>query len=94
MMELWPIILILAIVVGGVLFGLIFLLYHQQLLLNEINKRLLVMTTNAVEKYQLMQEEIDRVIDEISRPGQQPEPKKGALDDGDPFDPHSYTDEE
>lgn len=48
----------LAIIIGGVVIGLTFIIYHQQLLLNEVNKRLLLMAIEAKTQEKVTYEEV------------------------------------
>ena len=70
------------------------ILYHQMLLINEVNKRLLLMTKESIEKERLTMEELQDMIHvnmdqgpvpPVVKEGEEP----GALGDA-PFDPHEY----
>lgn len=50
--------ILLATIVGVVVIALSFIIYHQQLLLNEVNKRLLVMALEAKTHEQVTYEEV------------------------------------
>ena len=70
------------------------IIYNQMLLLNQVNKRLLVMTKESIEKERITMDELQERLDEFEPeyPGQQ---KKTAITDNlgendEPFDPHTF----
>lgn len=67
-------------------------IYQQMLLLNEVNKRLLLMTKESIEKERYTMEELqshlNSQLDSINSP------KQDTLEDReDPFDPHAYEEQ-
>lgn len=73
-----------------------FIFYHQMLLLNEVNKRLMIQTKEAVEKERLTQEEYVNLIkaydEEINKNTSSNETTllKKAEEDDEIFNPHDY----
>ena len=70
------------------------IIYNQMLLLNQVNKRLLVMTKESIEKERITMDELQERLDEFEPeyPGQQ---KKTSITDNldendEPFDPHTF----
>ena len=69
-------------------------IYNQMLLLNQVNKRLLLMTKESIEKERLTMEELQNRLDEFESefPSQ---PKQTTVvdhlgEDEEPFDPHTF----
>lgn len=90
--------LTLAITIAVLSFIIVIILavtiYHQMLLINEVNKRLLLMTKESIEKERLTMEELQDMIHAnmdqgsatlVAKEGEE----LGALGDA-PFDPHEY----
>jgi len=90
--------LALAITIAALSFIIVIVLavtiYHQMLLINEVNKRLLLMTKESIEKERLTMEELQDMIHAnmdqgsatfVAKEGEE----LGALGDA-PFDPHEY----
>lgn len=78
--------IILSIVMVAFVVVLAILLYHMFLAYNEVNKRLLALTSEAITQQRITQEEIDTMIrnlDKVDKPN---------IDDeiNDTFDPHQY----
>lgn len=68
------------------------IIYNQMLLLNQVNKRLLLMTKESIEKERLTMEELQARIDEFE--SDVVNPKSTIVDslgeDDEPFDPHNF----
>ena len=84
---------IVAIVLIAVILAII--IYNQMLLLNQINKRLLLMTKESIEKERYTMEEMQERLDEFEKefPNANPTPSQinEALgEDEEPFDPHTF----
>lgn len=69
-------------------------IYNQMLLLNQVNKRLLLMTKESIEKERLTMEELQSRLDEFE--SESPiQPKQTTVvdhlgEDEEPFDPHTF----
>lgn len=69
-------------------------IYNQMLLLNQVNKRLLLMTKESIEKERLTMEELQTRLDEFE--SEYPiQPKKTTVvdnlgEDDEQFDPHTF----
>ena len=69
-------------------------IYNQMLLLNQVNKRLLLMTKESIEKERLTMDEVQQRLDEFE--SEFPiQPKKTTVvdnlgEDDEPFDPHTF----
>lgn len=69
-------------------------IYNQMLLLNQVNKRLLLMTKESIEKERYTMEEVQQRLDEFE--AEYPvQPKKTSAEDAlgeddEPFDPHTF----
>lgn len=90
--------LTLAITIAVLSFIIVIILavtiYHQMLLINEVNKRLLLMTKESIEKERLTMEELQDMIHANMDQGSatlvaKEDGELGALGDA-PFDPHEY----
>lgn len=68
------------------------IIYNQMLLLNQVNKRLLLMTKESIEKERLTMDELQARIDEFEADTMTP--KTTIVDnlgeDDEPFDPHTF----
>lgn len=69
-------------------------IYNQMLLLNQVNKRLLLMTKESIEKERMTMDELQERLDEFEaeHPNQ---PRKTTVvdnlgEDEEPFDPHTF----
>jgi hypothetical protein len=87
--------LIVALVVIVVIIAI--LLYNQMLLLNEVNKRLLVMTKESIEKERATQEDLTEALRQLDALANEQQNTANAeqvvqdMDDNEPvFDPHAY----
>ena len=87
----------LLIVAILVLLGILF--YNQMLVTNEVNKRLLLLTQESIEKERSTQGALNDALVELERQaneGANPQPQAKAEDDEsdvEPFDPHSYMED-
>lgn len=69
-------------------------IYNQMLLLNQVNKRLLLMTKESIEKERMTMDELQERLDEFE--AEYPiQPKKTTVvdnlgEDEEPFDPHTF----
>lgn len=69
-------------------------IYNQMLLLNQVNKRLLLMTKESIEKERMTMDELQDRLDEFE--SEYPiQPKKTTViddlgEDDEPFDPHTF----
>ena len=69
-------------------------IYNQMLLLNQVNKRLLLMTKESIEKERMTMDELQTRLDEFE--AEYPiQPKKTSVvdhlgEDEEPFDPHTF----
>ena len=71
------------------------LIYNQMLLLNEVNKRLLLLTQESIEKERQTQEDLTealRALDEATNNQPQPTVTEEPQEQEDIFDPHTYND--
>lgn len=69
-----------------------FIIYHQMLLLNEVNKRLMMQVKESIDHERITAEEYSNLVQEFnSRPTV--ELPKNVLDteEDEPFDPHDYS---
>lgn len=89
-------IICLAAVVISVAVILSVIIYHQMLLINEVNKRLLLLTTNAVERESFVVNDLEeRLSDLTSQMPTSGNPPISSVDNEDePFDPHNFSFEE
>lgn len=85
--------LIVALVVIVVIIAI--LLYNQMLLLNEVNKRLLLMTKESVDKERATQEELTEALRQLDALAneQQPRTDIGVMPEEteEQFNPHTYN---
>ena len=84
----------LAFSVVGLAIVLGILIYNQMLLLNEVNKRLLLITTESIEKERITRDELNAALEELNDKvnGNQKEMTLNPEDDEEPFNPHTYHD--
>lgn len=87
-----------AIAVVGVAIILAILIYNQMLLINEVNKRLLLMAQEAYENGRISMEEYNQRLQDLEdTKGSHPEVKprypleESDDDNEEPFSPHSYN---
>lgn len=91
-------VIILAAIIACILVLLGILFYNQMLVTNEVNKRLLLLTEDSMEKERSTQAELqealidlDRAVNEQNNPKPE-EPSSPELDD-EPFSPHSISED-
>ena len=83
---------IIALILIAVILAIV--IYNQMLLLNQVNKRLLLMTKESIEKERYTMEELQTRLDEFE--AEYPiQPKKTTVvdhlgEDDEPFDPHTF----
>ena len=86
------IVAIIALILIAVILAIV--IYNQMLLLNQVNKRLLLMTKESIEKERYTMEELQTRLDEFE--SEYPiQPKKTTVvdhlgEDDEPFDPHTF----
>ena len=90
---------IIAIIVAGVCIlvvgVLLFILnYHQMLLVNEVNKRLTMMASEAIEKERITMQEYEEYLRSVESNLGQGERPKDEMDYNSGFNPHTYNKEE
>ena len=88
-------IITLAVIVVAMLVLLGVLLYNQMLATNEVNKRLLLITKESIDKERSTQEELQQALIELDRATQENQsttssPDAGDVPDEEPFNPHTY----
>jgi len=85
----------LAVIVVAILLLFAFIIYHQMLLLNEVNKRLMLMTKESIERERLTQEEYTALLSNYQNSvnEQTTVQQEEALEliDDEPFSPHDYN---
>lgn len=84
---------IVALILITVILSII--IYNQMLLFNQINKRLLLMTKESIEKERYTIEEIDERLnefeaDQASTPKPANNINEALGEDDEPFDPHNF----
>ena len=84
----------LTIICGIVILLLGITIYNQMLLVNQINKRLLLMAKESIEKERMTMEEYQSTLDSFEAEGSAPitsfvEPAESSA----MFDPHTYTED-
>lgn len=69
-------------------------IYNQMLLLNQVNKRLLLMTKESIEKERMTMDELQERLDEFESEYPIQQKKTTVVDDlgedDEPFDPHTF----
>ena len=86
------IVAIVALILISIILAVV--IYNQMLLLNQVNKRLLLMTKESIEKERYTMEEVQQRLDEFET--EYPvQPKKTSVEDAlgeddEPFDPHTF----
>jgi hypothetical protein len=84
----------LAIICSIVILVLGITIYNQMLLLNQVNKRLLLMAKESIEKERLTMEEYQATIDSFESDNATTTPVTFTPEDSSTaFDPHAYTEE-
>lgn len=83
-------IICIASAVVAICIVLTIIIYHQMLLYNEVNKRLLLLAQESIEKQRLTQEELNQALQELDRAiEEQPLPQQV---DEETFNPHTFHD--
>lgn len=86
------IVAIIALILIAVILAVV--IYNQMLLLNQVNKRLLLMTKESIEKERLTMDELQVRLDEFEREHPTNPGQTTILDDlgedDEPFDPHTF----
>lgn len=83
---------IIALILIAIILAVV--IYNQMLLLNQVNKRLLLMTKESIEKERLTMDEVQQRLDEFE--SELPiQPRKTTVvdnlgEDDEPFDPHTF----
>lgn len=69
------------------------LVYHQMLLINEVNKRLLLMAKESVDKERSTQEELTEALRALDATANEVQVQQDVLqqEDEEIFDPHTYN---
>ena len=86
------IVAIIALILIAVIMAVV--IYNQMLLLNQVNKRLLLMTKESIEKERMTMDELQTRLDEFE--SEYPiKPKNTTVIDNlgeedEPFDPHNF----
>lgn len=85
----------LAIIVVAILLLFAFIIYHQMLLLNEVNKRLMLMTRESIDSERLTQEEYASLLSDyqnkVNEQSTVQQEESLELIDDEPFSPHDYN---
>ncbi len=88
--------LIVALVIIVIIIAV--LLYNQMLLLNEVNKRLLLMAKESIDRERATQEELTEALQELEAlANEQPTKPDSNIIPGEseePFNPHTYNPED
>ena len=83
---------VIALILIAIILAIV--IYNQMLLLNQVNKRLLLMTKESIEKERMTMDELQERLDEFE--SEYPiQPKKTTViddlgEDDEPFDPHTF----
>ena len=90
-------IITLAVVVVAILVLLGILLYNQMLATNEVNKRLLLITKESIDRERSTQQELQEALLELDRASNDT-PQTGALPPeeptiDEPFNPHTFSED-
>ena len=90
----------LAVIVAAILILLGVLFYNQMLLTNEVNKRLLLITKESIDRERSSQEELNAALVELERQSNDGSARKAEQGDDqddsepeEPFNPHSYMEQ-
>ena len=92
-------VIVLSVVIVCILVLLGILFYNQMLVTNEVNKRLLLITKESIDKERSTQEELQAALLELDRATQQQsQPGNGedttpTVPDDEPFNPHSASED-
>ena len=83
---------VIALILIAIILAIV--IYNQMLLLNQVNKRLLLMAKESIEKERMTMDELQERLDEFE--SEYPiQPKKTTIvddlgEDDEPFDPHTF----
>ncbi len=80
--------ILLVLLIAGFVVSLSVLLFNQSLLVNEVNKRLLALTSETIISYKISQEEVDNLMNSID---QKPALQKDSDEINKPFDPFAAS---
>lgn len=93
-------VIVLSVVIGCILILLGILFYNQMLVTNEVNKRLLLIASESIEKERSTQEELqqalidlDRVVNEKTAVGAATSGVNPLEEDEETFNPHTYSED-
>lgn len=87
------IIIALAVALVFIVIIVAILLYNQMLLLNEVNKRLLLMTKESVDKERSTQEDLTEALRALDAAANEQVKPEVNVEDEEPFNPHTYDPE-
>lgn len=91
-MEAVLIVAVIALILIAIILAVI--IYNQMLLLNQVNKRLLLMTKESIEKERYTMDELQTRLDEFEAEFNIQPKQTTVVDslgkDDDPFDPHTF----
>ncbi len=71
-------IICIAVVIVAIVVTLAILVYHQMLLINEINKRLLLLAKDAIDDQRSTQEELQNALVELQSRADEEQPQEGS----------------
>lgn len=88
----------LSVVIVVIIVLLGFLFYNQMLAGNEVNKRLVLIAKESIDRERSTQEELQSALAELDRAAQEQSPTSGqdvptVPEDEEPFNPHAYLDD-
>lgn len=91
-------VIVLSVVIVCILVLLGILFYNQMLVTNEVNKRLLLITKESIDKERSTQEELQQALIELDRATQENQsttssPNAGEAQDEEPFNPHTFDED-
>ena len=83
---------VIALILIAIILAIV--IYNQMLLLNQVNKRLLLMTKESIEKERITMDELQERLDEFESEYHIQTKKTTVIDDlgedDEPFDPHTF----
>ena len=83
---------VIALILIAIILAIV--IYNQMLLLNQVNKRLLLMTKESIEKERMTMDELQERLDEFESEYPIQQKKTTVVDDleedDEPFDPHTF----
>lgn len=91
-------VIVLAAVIVCILVLLGILFYNQMLVTNEVNKRLLLLTKESIDRERSSQEELQQALLELDRATNETQVPASDVQTNDPlteepFNPHTYSEE-